>query len=112
MHQVLFNASYYVTHALILLVPLCRMLKGMRPRTGKTPQMMLLLVGIAAVAGSANRLLGTDFFFLMAPPAGTPQETVFAWGYSLYMLTLFAVMLLCCMGMDTLAKWFDRKNGQ
>ena len=24
----------------------------------------------------------------MAPPAGTPLETAYAWGYSLYLLTL------------------------
>jgi len=101
--QWLLNTSYYVTHALILIIPLCRMMKGMRPRKKRTPQMMLLLMGIAACAYGINLRLGTDFFFLMAPPSGTPLESVFTLGYPTYLISLFALMQLGCMGMDRLA---------
>lgn len=101
--QALLDASYYVTHTLILVIPLFRMALGMRPRAGGTAQMMLVLLAIGIAAYEANRMLGTDFLFLMAPPAGTPLEAVFALGYPLYLLSLFALMLLCCMGMDGLA---------
>jgi len=108
--QPLLNISYFMTHALILLIPLCRMALGMRPQKGKTLQMMLLLLGLAGLAAAANSALGTDFLFLSYPPAGTPLETVFRFGYPLYVLTLFAVMLLCCMGMDAAAGRICRKT--
>ena len=87
-HQALLNASYVVTHALILVIPSLGMARGMRPQWGRSLAMMGALLVIAAVAGAVNRRLGTDFLFLAAPPAGTPLETAYAWGYSLYLLTL------------------------
>jgi len=113
--QALLDASYYTTHALILVIPTWRMAAGMRPRKGKTPVMMLTLLGIAVMAQAVNRRLGTDFLFLMAPPAGTPLEWIFARGYPVYLAALFILMLLCCMGMDALAGRIGRwtmKNGK
>ena len=108
--QKLFNISYYMTHVLILIIPLCRMIAGMRPCGGKTFVMMFVLLGIAAVAYGVNRLLGTDFLFLMAPPEGTPLEIVFKLGYPLYLMALFALMLLCLMMMDIFAKSIGGKT--
>ena len=101
--QPLLNASYYVTHVLILLIPICRISLGMRPQKGKALQMMLLLLGLAVLAAAANKALGTDFLFLASPPAGSPLEAVFRFGDEMYLLTLFVLMLLCCMGMDAAA---------
>ena len=101
--QALLNASYVVTHALILGVPLLAMRRGMRPRRGKTPAMMLALCGIAGAAGVVNGLLGTDFLFLAAPPAGTPLEAVFAVSYPVYLLALLGMMGALCRIMDALA---------
>ncbi|MGN0773149.1 MAG: hypothetical protein ACI4MP_05090 [Candidatus Ventricola sp.] len=101
--QALLNASYVVTHALILVIPALCMARGMRPRKGKSLSMMGALLAAAAVAGAVNRQLGTDFLFLAAPPAGTPLEAVFAAGYAVYLLFLFAMMLSLCLIMDALA---------
>ena len=86
--QTLLDASYYTTHALILVLPLCCLAAGRRVRRGRAARMFLLMQGVALVAYGVNRLLGTDYLFLMAPPAGTPLETAYAWGYTLYLLTL------------------------
>ena len=86
--QTLLDASYYTTHALILVLPLCCLAAGRRVRRGRAARMFLLMQGVALAAYGVNLLLGTDYLFLMAPPAGTPLETAYAWGYSLYLLTL------------------------
>lgn len=101
--QALLDASYVVTHALILVIPSVRMARGMRPRSGRSRAMMAALLGIAAAAGAVNRRLGTDFLFLAAPPAGTPLEAVFDAGYAVYLAFLFAMMLALCLTMDALA---------
>lgn len=109
-HQALLNASYVVTHALILVIPLLGMARGMRPQRGKTRAMLGVLVVIAAVAGAVNRWLGTDFLFLAAPPAGTPLEAVFEAGYAAYLAFLFAMMLALCLTMDALAGGWKRRK--
>lgn len=109
-YQALLNASYVATHALILLIPLFLMAVGMRPRAGKTVYMFLTLQGIALYAYAVNLLLGTDFLFLMAPPAGTPLESVFAWGYPAYLIALETLMLLLCVLMDALASKAFARN--
>lgn len=90
--QALLNASYYVTHALIVVIPLTCMAAGRRPRRGRGGRMFALMQGIALVAWWVNRRLGTDFLFLMAPPLGTPLEIAFAWGYPAYLLALEALL--------------------
>ena len=110
--QPLLNSSYLMTHALILAIPLFKMAYGMRPQPGKTPQMMLSLIVLSGAAALVNGMFGTDFLFLSAPPAGTPLEVIFQFGYSLYIFVLFALMLLCCMGMDALARGLLRKTVQ
>lgn len=110
--QPLLNSSYLMTHALILAIPLFKMAYGMRPQPGKTPQMMLSLIVLSGIAAGVNGILKTDFLFLSSPPAGTPLEVIFQFGYPLYIFVLFALMLLCCMGMDTLAKGLLRKAVQ
>ena len=101
--QMLLDVSYTLTHALILVIPACLIAFGMRPGTGKTARMLLALLGIAALAGAANRLLGTNFLFLAAPAAGTPLEWIHALGRAPYLLTLFLLMALLCAAMDRLA---------
>ncbi len=111
--QLLLNVSYAVTHALILVIPCARMAFGMRPRSGKTPAMMGALCALALLAGAVNRALGTDFLFLMAPPAGTPLEAVFALGRPVYLFALFLMMLSLCLLMDALAcRFFARADGE
>lgn len=100
--QTLLNLSYFVTHALILLLPAWAIGMGERPRAGRTLPMMAALQIIALAAGAANHLLGTDFLFLSAPPAGTPLEAVFARGQGIYLLFLEAMMLALCSLMDAL----------
>ena len=63
---------------------------------------MAALQGIALAAFAANHLLGTDFLFLSAPPAGTPLEAVFALGRGIYLLSLELLMLALCCLMDAL----------
>ena len=109
-HQALMDASYIVTHALILVIPSLCMARGMRPQRGKSRAMMGTLLVIAAVAGAVNRRLGTDFLFLAAPPAGTPLEAVFDAGYPAYLAFLFAMMLALCLIMDALAGGGKRRK--
>ena len=72
--------------------------------------MMSVLLGIAAPVLIVNRLLGTDFLFLSAPPIGTPLEAVFHLGYPLYLAALFALMLFCCTGMEWLSGCIFRRD--
>ena len=108
--QALLDASYVVTHALILVIPAVRMACGMRPQRGRSLAMMGTLLVIAAVAGAVNRMLGTDFLFLAAPPAGTPLEAVFDAGYAIYLAFLFSMMLALCLTMDALAGGWKRRK--
>jgi len=94
--QQLFNGSYVITHSLIVLILLSVMRSGQLPRPGRTDRMMLALQGIGLAAFFVNEVLNTNFLFLGGPPAGTPLEAVFAWGYPLYLLTLEAMMLALC----------------
>lgn len=114
--QPLLNASYAVTHALIVVIPCAVMARGMRPRSGRAAQMLILLQGLALVAYAANKRLGTDFMFLMAPPAGTPLERVYAWGYFAYLLALEGIMLVTALLMGALLmageRGFGRKTGK
>lgn len=100
--QGLMSASYGITHAMILIIPGMLMVRGMRPRRGRTPAMLLQLHALALPAWGINRVLGTDFLFLMAPPAGTPLQAVFDWGYAPYLLALEAMMIALCMLMEAL----------
>lgn len=109
-YQLAMNASYAVTHAMILLIPGFLMVAGMRPAKGKALRMAMLLDVIALPVYAVNRALHTDFLFLMAPPAGTPLEYVFHLGYPAYLLALQLLMLLCCMGMDALAEALFRRG--
>lgn len=104
--QALLNASYVTTHALILVIPIVVMMLGTWPRAGRSPVMFMILQGIALVAYGANRMLKTDFLFLMAPPAGTPLVWVFSWGYPAYLMVLEVLMLFTCMAMDALLTHF------
>ena len=109
--QTLLNTSYVATHALILLIPLRAIRRGDWPRRGRAAEMMILLQAVALVAFFVNRALGTDFLFLMAPPAGTPLIPVFRRGYLMYLLVLQAIMLLLCLCMQTVracAGWRER----
>ena len=108
--QALLDASYVVTHGMILIIPSACMARGMLPEGGKTPAMMAALLMIAAGAGIVNARLGTDFLFLSAPPAGTPLERVFETGYGPYLLFLFIMMLALCLCMDVLARKIRAKR--
>ena len=66
--------------------------------------------GFALGAYAVNLLLGTDYLFLMAPPAGTPLEAVFGAGYPAYLAFLFAMMLALCLIMDALAGGGKRRK--
>ena len=109
--QTLLNTSYVATHALILLIPLRAMLRGDWPRRGRAAEMMILLQAVALADFFVNRALGTDFLFLMAPPAGSPLIPVFRRGYLTYLLALQAVMLLLCLcmqGIRARVRWPER----
>lgn len=108
--QTLFDLSYAATHALILIIPLRAMRMGSRPRRGRAFGMLLLLQGIALVAFVANRLLGTDFLFLSAPPAKTPLEIPFSLGMPAYLLTLEALMAAVCLTMQGILKRLEPKR--
>jgi len=106
------NLSYAVTHLLILAIPAVLLLQGMRPGRGKAAAMMLFLNLAALPVCGVNRLLKTDYLFLLSPPAGTPLEAVFFLGEPVYIIVLETVMLLSCMGMEKLAGFLFRGNGE
>lgn len=107
--QTLLNTSYVVTHALILAIPLRAMRCGARPRRGRAADMMILLQAVALCAFFVNRALGTDFLFLMAPPAGTPLIAAFRRGRLAYLFSLQAIMLLLCLFMQGLRARIGRR---
>ena len=90
--QALLNASYYTTHALILVMPLCLMAAGRCVRRGRALPLFLGMQGLALAAFFVNGKLGTDYLFLMAPPAGTPLEAAFALGRPAYLLALEVIL--------------------
>lgn len=110
-YQLAMNASYAVTHLLILLIPLFLIAVGMRPRGGMAAKMLALLDAAALPVCAVNAALGTDYLFLSAPPAGTPLEVLFSLGYPAYLICLQLLMLLCCMGMEKLAGLLSRTGG-
>lgn len=110
--QAAMSLSYAATHLLILLIPLCTLARGMRPRKGLGLGMMLAMQALAAAAYCVNAVLGTDFLFLSAPPAATPLEGVYRLGYPMYLLTLETLMLLCCMGMERAGRLVFREWGE
>ena len=100
--QAAMTFTYALTHALIMFIPLCTVIRGMRPREGRSLGLLLGMQALAAAACIANAALGTDFLFLAAPPAATPLERVYRLGYPLYLL--FLETLLCCMVMERLIR--------
>lgn len=108
--QELFNAAYVITHAMILAIPGCRIAFGMRPGWRRTPYMMLFLLGTSIPIYAVNRMLGTNFLFLASPPPGTPLALLFSFGRPVYLIALFCLMLLCCMGMDALAGYLFKRS--
>lgn len=100
--QTALNLSYAATHALIVLIPLSVMARGARPERNGAPLTLIALQFAGLAAFFVNRALGTDFMFLCAPPAGTPLEDVFAWGYLPYLCALEGLMLACCLLMGAL----------
>ena len=109
--QLLLNLSYGLTHALIVLIPLAAMLRGGRPRRDGAPMTLIALQLAALAAFAVNRVLETDFMFLCAPPAGTPLETVYAWGYLPYLGSLEGLMLVCCLIMGMLLRIGNPAHG-
>ena len=110
--QLLLNGSYVLTHLMILVIPAFLMCAGMRPTCGQSQRMMLLMQGIALLACGAIRLLGTDFLFLAAPPAGTPLESLFSLGYPVYCIALETLIMLCIWSMERLLLLMSRLRGQ
>ena len=90
--QTLLDTSYYLTHALILVIPVVCLCAGRHVRRGRALRHFAMMQGLAAAAYAVNRALGTDYLFLMAPPAATPLETVFSWGYPAYLLALEGIL--------------------
>lgn len=101
--QTLLNLSYFVTHALIVIIPLLRIFGGLLPRPGKTAKMFAVLGAAALASFAVNRMLGTNFLFLMAPPSPSPLEALYARSLVLYRFSLALMMAVCCRGMDKLA---------
>lgn len=101
--QPLMDISFAATHLLILLIPVLRMLGGMPPPQGRGISAFLLLQVFAVCACGVNRLLGTNFLFLSAPPLGTPLVCLHALGEGAYLIALETLVLLVCLGMDSLS---------
>ena len=102
--QAALNLSYTATHALIVLIPLSVMARGVRPGLDGAPRTLIALQFAGLAAFAVNCALGTDFMFLCAPPAGTPLEAVFAWGYLPYLCAMEGMMLACCLLMGALLR--------
>lgn len=108
--QTALNLSYAATHALIVLIPLCAMARGARPGRDSAPTVLIALQFAGLAAFAVNRALGTDFMFLCAPPAGTPLEAVFEWGYLPYLCALEGMMLACSLLMGALLRVGERAH--
>ena len=80
---------------MILVMPMCLMAAGRCVRQGRALPLFFLMQDLALAAYAVNLRLGTDYLFLMAPPAGTPLEIAYALGRPAYLLALEGV--LACM---------------
>lgn len=105
--QSLMNASYIITHLMIVLIPLGLMRAGRMPRPGRMARMMLALQGIALCAFAVNEALGTNYLFLHLPPANSPLVCIYGWGYPAYLLALEGLMLAVCAIQSLLLRWFQ-----
>ena len=103
--QFLFSACYMLTHAMIVLIALSALAMGECPRSGRAPQMLMLLQALGLTAFFVNRALGTDFLFLASPPLSTPLERIYRAGYGVYIAFLQGMMLLLCLMMDRAGRW-------
>ena len=99
-YQMLLNASYTATHALIIAIALLAPLAGRMPSRRKGAQMLAALAVIALPVYAVNVLLGTDYLFLIRPPADTPLEWVSGRGYGVYLFCLSAIAVGFSAGME------------
>ena len=106
--QTALKLSYAATAAPVVLTPLAVVARGARPGRDGAPLTLIALQAAGLAAFFVNRALGTDFMFLCAPPAGTPLEAVFAWGYLPYLCALEGLMLACCLLMSALLRVGER----
>ena len=85
------DAAFFATHALIVLSPLTRIAQGFLPRRRGALRTLLWGNAFAACVYAANRLLGTNYLFLMAAPYGTPLQFFESLGRIPYLLAIEAV---------------------
>ena len=102
-YQMLMNLSYAVTHLLIIVIPVLTVLSGRRPGRRRGRMMLLYLAAAAVPVYAVNRMLGTDYMFLSAPPSGTPLELLYEFGIPGYHLCLLGLCALFSMLMQRLA---------
>ncbi len=85
------DAAFFATHALIVLAPLLHVAKGDLPRPKAALGTLAWGNAFAVAVYICNRLLGTNYLFLMAAPLGTPLQLFESLGRIPYLLTIEAI---------------------
>lgn len=88
------NACFFLTHALVVFAPVLHIAAGERPNPAHALRAYGVLVLYAAVVLAVNVLLGTNYLFLMAAPAGTPLMGLWKLGRGAYYAALALLALL------------------
>lgn len=88
------NACFFLTHALVVFAPVLHIAAGERPNPAHALRAYGVLVLYAAAVLAVNVLLGTNYLFLMAAPAGTPLMGLWQLGRGAYYAALALLALL------------------
>lgn len=92
-HPWLMQAAFYQLHVLAALMPMYFHLTG-KPLPCDPRRTLMLGSGYVVCICLINRVLGTNYLFLRAAPAGTPLEMLFRQGPAFY---LCALEMLCML---------------
>lgn len=91
------DACFFLTHALVVFAPVLHIAAGERPNPAHALRAYGVLALYAAGVLAVNVLLGTNYLFLMAAPAGTPLMGLWQLGRGAYWAALALLALLAVL---------------
>ena len=104
------DAAFFATHALIVLAPLMQVAQGALPRPDAALRTLAWGNVFAAVVYACNRMLGTNYLFLMAAPYGTPLQFFESLGRIPYLLTIEVIGAGAVGAMYAAARGLERRR--
>ncbi len=104
---------FVITHLLMVIAAIyLAIVEHMRPTWRRLKQLYLIATVQVALTYVVNRLLGTNFLYIMTPVPGTPIQTLSDWlgwpGYALAMVVIayfqMLVTMLVSVGIEAIVK--------